>query len=100
MKMTKATIKKGLPRITYLRRWYRLQGTTGIIYPGTMTFMCAFIDLDDGLVTVYGYGDGISERHLYLRNCVDITDIMVDWLRGEIDRGEVVDMIQTLVRRA
>ena len=92
-KATKKAINQALPNLTSLKRMYI---HSNYIFDGQQTFHCAFADYDDGDVdiTTYAYGDAMKKKHYYKYDTTNISDIISDWIEGNIDRREVIDAIR------
>mgnify|MGYP000427474136 CR=1 FL=1 len=101
MKVTKKAINAVLPSRTYFTRHYMYRGFTGIAPSyGARTLMAVIFRVkDDGGLheTDYGYGDAWTFEDYNAEYSVDATEIIEQWMKGlpyEIDRKEVVDLIQ------
>lgn len=97
-KVTKKQINFCLDNINTLRTRYRLPGETGLFNNSMQTFRCAYVDAEDGFTTIYAYGDALSFKHYYGENCYDVSDIIMDWIAGEIERRDVVNKIHDILR--
>lgn len=90
MNVTKDMVNNMLPRIDVVRRQY--------IGPVTWTLKSAYVySYDNGEtwdVHLVAHGDGIPARlHLGFYVGFDAADIFVDWMNGNLDRAEVIDLI-------
>lgn len=96
--VTNKKINEALPRIDTLRREYRTYGSTGWTSHHT-TFAGAYISMDDdGMVSirVYGVGDAYEVCD-YRGETISITEVVHDWIAGEIDRRMAVQRIREIV---
>lgn len=88
---TLTEIGKELPNVRWLQYHFRTTEEVGAYDHNVETLECAIADFTDGEFTlaVYAYGDAKLERHYYMwESCVDVTDIIISWRGGEIDRRE------------
>lgn len=98
MKITKKAINKALPCVRYFNKWYVPHGFAGIL-PGNSSTLASVIfrvdEYGDVIERDYGVGDGyIPEDYRMDGVCVDVTDVIEKWMRGNVSREEVVDEIQ------
>lgn len=103
-KVTIRSINEALPRRNYYLRNYKLHGSTGVFDSGMQTLSEVWADYtDDGKCTGfydYGTGEARSERHYYgWRGTSEVSGVIEEWMRGEIDRREVCRQIQEEIVR-
>ena len=102
MKTTMKSINSALERRTYYTNRYMVPGFTGYLEHSQQNISAIYADVDEqtGRVTgIYDYavGDGMPHRHYYAKSCVEISDAIVSWMRGDIDRAGCVEEIRDAV---
>jgi hypothetical protein len=102
MTFTKKAINAAVPRINYIRNHYLYRGQTGTV-PAYSKRLKHFIVYENaGKVDswVSGYGDAMP-GNLYHGEYigVDVPETVEAWLKGDLDRGEVVNAIHDACHR-
>lgn len=91
--MTMESVNKCLKPITYFRKWYYTPNYAGMIdRQQRIAFVIADIGEDGNCVNIcdYATGDARPSNHYYMTDgCVDITDIIIDWMKGEYNKDGV-----------
>lgn len=99
MKITKKAVGKALPTYTYLNKYYYGEHFSGLL-DGKQRLLSAFAEYDSNgtvSITIYGIGEGMQRNHFYRRECIEITDLIEEYMSDETLRKVCVDTIAQLL---
>ena len=98
MKVTKKAINKALPSIRYFNKWYVPHGFAGMLPENASTLASVVFRVNkDGDVVERDYAIGDAKEPEDYRMggvCVDASDVIENWMRGNMSRNEVVETMQ------
>lgn len=102
MKVAKKAINKALPSIRYFNKWYVPHGFRGLMPENASTLASVVFRVDedgDVIKRDYAIGDAKEPEDYHMEGvCVDASDVIERWMRGNMSRNEVVETIQGLFK--
>lgn len=98
MKVTKKAINKALPSIRYFNKCFVPHGFIGLMPENVSTLASVIFRLDKDKNVIerdYAIGETKEPEDYRMEGvCVDASDVIENWMRGNMSRNEVVETIQ------